>query len=216
MRGLVAAGILGAALVLHPDRAHAIFDLGGSIQANSAASTVNVDELTFLASGTFAGGAADPNGPLAMSHPALDLYSLSGNLATLVATSTSSGAGSAQISAPVDAGTYLFVASAAPLAPGTFGPLNTAAANSVSFTYDFGLGGALGNETNLVCAYTGNLTGTFGVNSGCQNPPAFTYQAAVPEPTSFSLGAGACLLTLVALHIGRRPAGRLVHERRAG
>jgi len=207
MRTLLVAGMLCSALVLAPGRAHAIFDLGGSIQANSAASTVNLDELTFSASGTFAGGAADPNGPLGMSHPALDLYSLSGNVATLVAASTSTGPGLAQINASVNLGTYLFVASAAPLAPGTFGPLNAAAANSVNFTYDFGLSGALGNATTLVCGYTGNLNGTFSVNSGCPNPPAFTYQAAVPEPASLALLAGACLLTLTRLHMGRRSSG---------
>ncbi len=211
MRGLITVGLCSA-LVLASGRAYALFDLGGTIQANAVASTVNLDELTFSVPGTFTGGAADPNGPLGMSHPALDFYSLSGNVATLLATSTSMGTGNAQISAPVNAGgTYLFVASAAPLSPGNFGPLNTAAANSVNFTYDFGLTGALGNEATLVCAYRGNLNGTFSVNvgSGCQNPPAFTYS--VPEPSTLALLAGAGLLTLAGLQIGRRPAARLDH-----
>jgi hypothetical protein len=188
MRRLVSVGIVFSALVLASGRAYALFDISGSIQANAAAATINLDELSFSAPGTFAVGAADPLGPVsAMSHPALDLYSLSGDIATLVATSTSTIIGTAQISAPVNAGTYLFAVSEAPLTPGNFGPLNTAAANSASFAYDADIGGALGNETTLVCDYTGNLGGTFNVNSGCQNPPAFTYQVAVPEPSSAAL-----------------------------
>jgi hypothetical protein len=124
--------------------------------------------------------------------------------------STSTVVGNAHISAPVNAGTYLFVVSAAPLTPGNFGPLNTAAANSVSFIYDADIGGALGNETTLVCDYTGNLSGGFIVNSGCQNPPAFTYQAAIPEPSSGALSvmAMAVLGWFRTRHKSRNPGFR--------
>jgi hypothetical protein len=184
---------VSSSLALAPARAGAVIVVGGSIQANAADTTVDLYDFTFTASGTFSPGLAELFGnPPPVSHAAIDLYSVVGTTATLVAAASATTAGNVQLNASVNPGDYIMAVSEAPLTPGDLGPLNPASTNKVGYTFEFGITGAFQNDIVEGCSYAGNLDGTFSLASspaGCPATPVLpTYQAsAVPEPGSAAI-----------------------------
>ena len=190
--GRLARGVaLLAGLGAVTPSAHAAFVEAGTIEADGAASTVDLWFFSFDAPTMATLQANDIGGPpVTGTDPDLVVYVDDGTFSTVFGSDTAAGS-DPSLTAFFAAGSYLAVIANHPLTPGQFGPTLPDALLAVGgYLYEFNGPEPASATISINCVLQGNLDGSYTKRvlreDTCRMPPSST---PVPEPVSGALMA---------------------------